>query len=90
MPKDKRWREKMRTDAHWAVRPKRLSSFFTCPKCKRESVTLNFLELNKKIRVSCNCCQLVDYLDYKGAAFGSIDYYSFFIDRYYQRFKETK
>jgi len=61
---------------------KRLPKVFTCPKCGKESVRVELLRSEQRAILRCGSCGLKSELPTK-PAYGEVDVYSQFMDRWY-------
>lgn len=77
LPKDRRWREKLRRGP---IPRLRLPHVFVCPRCGRESIVITKDNYGKFVKVNCGRCGLCVVLPQRGAALEQVDYYSKFLD----------
>jgi transcription elongation factor Elf1 len=63
---------------------KRLPTVYLCPKCGKEAISVDILSGGEQARVRCGNCGLTEELSIR-PAFGEIDVYCQFTDKYYSR-----
>ncbi len=79
-------RRKKRTTMR-VVRRRRKSSFFRCPRCQHNSITVDIVEKGTKAVIRCFNCGLVEEVPvYQGDT--KVDVYTRFFDRYIERMEE--
>lgn len=79
MPKDKRWREKSRTER---PPPRKLPTAFKCPACGKQAINVKIFPGSERARVQCGSCGLTQEMDTR-PAFSEIDIYCQFTDIFY-------
>lgn len=67
---------------------KHLPRFFSCPKCGKETVSVEILRDQRRALVGCGSCGLKDEFPVKPAQ-GEIDVYCMFTDKIYGRSKKS-
>jgi transcription elongation factor Elf1 len=63
---------------------KRLPRVFLCPRCGKEAIKVELLKDEKRAIVNCGSCDITEEFPLK-AAFGEIDIYCKFTDKFYSK-----
>jgi transcription elongation factor Elf1 len=66
------------------ISKKRLPSVFLCPRCGKEAIKVELLKDEKRAIVNCGSCDITEEFPLK-AAFGEIDIYCKFTDKFYSK-----
>lgn len=67
---------------------KRLPRVFLCPRCGKEAIRVQLLKAEKRAIVNCGSCGITEEFPLK-AAFGEIDIYCKFTDKFYSKVTVT-
>jgi transcription elongation factor Elf1 len=67
---------------------KRLPRVFLCPRCGKEAIRVELLKDEKRAIVNCGSCDITEEFPLK-AAFGAIDIYCKFTDKFYSKVTVT-